>query len=300
MKNVTRLVISVLAIMFIMNSGAYSLPDSLYVPQPLKKDTVFYKLKFYQGDTLYYDVVVHDSIVINYGKPLIKRRYENIKIVCDSVSARGTFYLSHTMLGFYEESANPDTTGVERTESPWIDRTVYYEIDSVGRRYSYNNSDVENAAMSPGGAFQPHLFFPFEKDTGITKESWLVDSYDNLVENAFPVPLVRQKSMFKTHLPHDTLGYRCNRFEYIKTGQGSFSLIAGGNKIKVTSILTGFGILDIADNINLPVHYYATVEQKIKYSEGNQQHPTPGKVHMVATFILDKLVPGKDRPKIKR
>jgi hypothetical protein len=227
-----------------------------------KKDTVYYSLKFRAGDTLLYNVNAQDSIIIDFGVPLKKNRQEKIRIVCDSVNVFNHFFLSQTMI--YSES--DERYGAEevksRTSNPWVNRKIWFEIDSLGTRYSYNVDDSAKATMAPGGAFQPHLFFAFQKQSATVNQTWIAQATVDLPENGVPVPLLRESLLCRAHQKIDTLGDTCSRFEFIKTAQGNIKLYTT-DTIQVSSVVNGFGIYTISEKRNIPVHYFSTVEQKL-------------------------------------
>lgn len=248
----------------------------------IKSDTVCYKIKFNTGDTLIYNVISFDSVVINYGDPLIKQRIEQIRYICDSIQ-NGKYFLNSTLIGYKCIERNKDTDNVERNESPWMGRKVWFSLDSVGNRYSLGYDDSTKAALCPGGAFQPQLFFPFGGEScRPVDKTWIVESLDELVENGLPLPLVRQSSLLRAVASVDTLNEHCNRFNYIKTAQGSYKLLTAEDTMRVTNIITGYGVLDISTDKNIPVHYYATEEQKLSISIGSKE-PMPG-WHYIASF----------------
>lgn len=268
----------------------------------VKPDTVCYKLKFSPGDTLVYNVVSFDSIIVNYGDPLIKQRFETIRFICDSTQ-NGKFFLSSSLIKFKGLERNKDTDNVERSESPWLGRKVWFSIDSTGNRYSLGYDDSTKAALCPGGAFQPHLFFPFQQSCKQVDKTWIVESLDELVENGLPLPLVRQSSLFRAVPSIDTLNEHCNRFNYIKTAQGSYKVLTIEDTMRITNIITGYGVLDISADKNIPVHYYATVEQKITITIGSKE-PMPG-WHYIASFytLLDykhAIIPSPVKEKRKK
>ena len=246
-----------------------------------KIDTVCYKLKFHPNDTLIYHVMSFDSIVIDYGEPLLKTRYERIRFVCDSIK-NNKFYLSVSLIHYlgYESSGN--VRNEERTESTWLNRKAWFAIDSLGNRYSLGYDDSSKAALAPGGAFQPQLFFPFGETCKPVDRTWYVESLDELVENGLPLPLVKQSSLLRSEKPLDTLDEHCNRFNYIKTAQGSYKIESETDTIRVTNVITGYGVYDISIEKQIPVHYFATVEQKLTILAGNEE-PKPG-MHYIGTY----------------
>ena len=241
---------------------------------PKKPDTVCFKYKFNIGDKLIFLAMSHDSITINYGKPLLRSRQEVIEITCDSIGKTGNFFLKQKLVAYKAFESSGSEKNVERTTSTWLNREIMYEVDSVGNRYSFRFDDSLKAGMCPGGAFNPYLLFPFKVDCKAIDESWNVSSMDILPENGNPLPLLRQSSLFRARKPIDTLGYFCKRIEYIKTAQGSYELPVDKKKITVNSIVNGYGTLDISDSLLIPVHMYSTSEEKLYliFDDDNQQN----------------------------
>jgi len=255
-----------------------------------KKDTVCFKLAFHAGDTLTYSIVSMDSIVINYGAPLKKVRNELLSVVCDSVSKKGTFFLSLELLDFIGYESSDGEKEVERKETPWKGRIVQIEIDSVGNRLSWSVDDSTVGAMSTGGAFQPYLFFYFKEPCKGVDETWMVQTLDELPENGFPVPLLKQSSLFRARKDIDTLGEKCSSFEFIKTGQGSINVIDEKTNLLVTSIINSFGIYDISQVRNIPVYFYYTVEQKLTVHLSKDE-TQPGWHYITSNWTLSQYKP---------
>ncbi|TAL70693.1 MAG: hypothetical protein EPN82_01860 [Bacteroidetes bacterium] len=264
-----------------------------------KKDTINFKLKFYPGDTLVYIVKSGDSIIIDYGKPLIKSRTEKIKIVCDSVNKDGHFYLTQSLIEFSSTESQGDEKNIENKLSPWLNRNSVIVTDSVGNRISVFVNDSINAALCPGGAFQPYLIFPFNANKKAVNESWIASSLDELVENGVPFPLLRQSSLFRAKGIVDTLGDKCSRFEFIKTGQGSIPVVTEKEQFKVTNVINGFGVMDISITRNLPVHFYSSVEQKLTLHFPNDV-TKPGLHYINSYFTLESLKHKKINNNIKK
>ncbi len=252
------------------------------------KDTLCYKLNFNPGDTLYYHVMSYDSITIEGDKPLLKNRFERIRIVCDSV-VDNKFYLSQVLIQFLSYESKGAIKKVERKNTPWINRKVWFVIDSLGNRYKAGYQDTMTAALAPGGAFQPFLIFPFQKHCKQKGKTWMAESLDELVENGMPTPLIKQSSLFRAVGQIDTLDEHCNRMEYIKTGQGSYKLLSKKDTIRISSIVTGFGVLDISREKFIPVHYLATSEIKLTISVGNKE-PQTGTHNIFTRFTLEQYI----------
>ena len=157
----------------------------------------------------------------------------------------------------------------------------------MGDRFSSISDDSLNYALSPGGAFQPYLFFPFLRSCKGIEETWIVNSHDKLIENGVPYPTIRQFSLMRMKSPVDTLGDRCASMEYVRTSQGTESILQAGYRVYVTSVMNGFGTTRISLERFIPIHYYATVEQKLTFSLPNNVSK-PGYHYIVTNYTLDR------------
>ncbi|MBK9246913.1 MAG: hypothetical protein IPM69_02065 [Ignavibacteria bacterium] len=227
-------------------------------------DSVHYKLSFSKYDSLLYRVVSYDSISFQGQLPLLKERAELYLVVCDSVGSNGHFYISQQLTKFASKESSGDVRDRVRTESSWIGRKIWFEIDSVGNRYSYGAEDSLNADVSPGGAFQPNLFFPFKESNHKLGQSWIVESLDDLPENCIPPPLRKQTSIFRSLPTLDTLGALCNQLQYTLTGQGSVQLrYTNGQMLRTNAVIAQFGKMELNRNYLVPHHLFATAEIKL-------------------------------------
>lgn len=270
---------------FICIQSIFCDDDLLLINQP---DTICYKLRFEQYDTLVYLIESKDSIIINYETPLTKIRKEKLEIICDSVSPQGTFILKLKLIDFHSFESKGNERNKERKTSSWLNRMSIIEIDSLGNRIRNTIEDTTRAGLCPGGAFQPYLLFPFSESCKNIGESWIVESTDVLVENGIPVPVLKYSSFFRAKGIIDTLGEKCSRFEYIKTGQGSYELVMSRDTFFVTNVVNGYGKYDIS-NLNLvPLHYFATIEQKLTLNLPNGSK-MPGLHFISSDFTLIKL-----------
>lgn len=229
-----------------------------------KSDTVCFHYKFLKGDSLLYRLVSQDSIVFPVKDAVVKERVEIYMIICDSIGQNGHYYLSQTMVDYASKESSGAIRDQVRLKSSWLKRKVWFEIDSLGNRYSYGASDTTRADVSPGGAFQPNLFFPFKESCKRSNESWIVKTLDELPENSIPPALREQLSLFRVLPDVDTLGQLCNRFQYTLTGQGSVRIpYTTGQMLQTNSVIAQFGIMTISKDDNVPVHFFATAEIKL-------------------------------------
>ncbi len=251
------------------------------------KDTLCFKLDFKIGQKLTYRVESFDSIAIDYGAPLLKNRFEIWEISCDSITPQGNFFLSQKMIEFHSFEATKDEDKVERLESLWLNKRVGIEIDSLGNRLSVNYLDTIPPALAPGGAFQPYILFIIGESLKSINESWITESSDTLVENGFPPSILKQISLNRVKGNIDTLDFNCNRFDYIKTAQGSVETVYGNGSFFTTVIVNAHGIMDISSEHFFPVHYYSTIEQKLTMHYSDSQK-IKGWHYITTNFTLEK------------
>lgn len=283
--------ILILSILLFTGKSFCKLTDP--IPDSTKKsDTVCFKYKFTPGDTLYYYVVSYDSIIIDKDEPLLKKRYERTILVCDSIKNNNRYFLTQELITYLGYESKGNVRNVERDEHPWKGRKVWYEIDSLGNRYTWGYDDTTNAVLSPGGGFQPYLIFPLAESCKKINESWNVSSLDVIPENGLPMPILRQSSLLRARDFLDTLDEHCKRFEYIKTGQGSLQIKSGGESLLVTNVINGYGEMYFSSVNDVPVYYMGKVEQKLKLKFADESEK-PGFHFIVSTYTLEKYVPGK-------
>jgi hypothetical protein len=254
---------------------------------PLKiKDTVCIKLKFNIGDTLIYNVISFDSVVINFDKPLLKNRQEKLKVICEDINEFGNFQLSLQLISFKSKESFKSDKNIEVFDSPWLNRKIRITVDSVGQRMEQISDDTSNFAISPGGAFQPYLFFPFVRSCKAINETWIVNSAEDLVENGVPIPKIKQFSLFRINPIIDTLNEHCASIEFVKSAQGSVLGTSAGINMNVTSVINGFGNMYLSLDKFIPVYFYTTVEQKLSIYMPNEE-PKPGTHYISSTYTLE-------------
>lgn len=232
--------------------------------QPAEGVDIFFcpSYTFRLNDTLVYLVHSYDSIVVDYGKPLLKVRNEVYRIICDSILGGTKFRLRHELLEFRGIDLE-DTNRIEYDESEWISRVVWFIMDTTGERYGFAVDDSVESVRAPGGFFQPHLFFKFFDGCKKKNETWLIQTTENLPENGIPVATLRRTILFKMIGEKDTLGEQNVRMEFIGTGQGCLKLNNPFLSMELIGILNSFGVLDVSKIKRIPTHLFTTVEQKL-------------------------------------
>ena len=253
-----------------------------------------FSYKFFKRDTLRYKVAAFDSIIINYGKPLEKTRYETIEITCDSVTKDRRFLLSLRMINLISDENFGKVEKIRRTTSPWMNRKSHLWIDSLGNRFTAYADDSLSYALSPGGAFSPYLIFPINETYRYINESWMVSSNDTLCENGVPCGIMNQSSLFRALKPIDTLGYDCVRLNYIKTAIGALNVIMPDNRIRTEATIAGSGAMTISKKYRVPVHYFANIEQKLLIIN-SENDETPGLHFISVDWTLEQFIPSPER-----
>jgi hypothetical protein len=249
---------------FLTNVSNSQLVNPQDSANPYKKlDTISYKLAFVPNDTLIYRVNSFDSITINFDKPLMRNRVEHWQIVCKSIDNRNRYVLGIKLIDYKAKEKIKGTKEQEVFDSPWINHEVIFTVDSLGDRYYNYPVDSSLVAMGPGGAFQPILLIPFLRGVKPINQTWIVNSTDTLLENGFPLPLMKQVSLFKLNPIQIIDGDSCASLEYVKTGQGVVLPSQSGIMMNVTSVINSYGELYLSLKRNLPIKLFTTVEQKL-------------------------------------
>ena len=244
--------------------------------------------KFVPLDTMYYHIMSRDSIVVDYGTALLKDRSELLRVVCDSVGRQNKhFYMNLSLVDcFISEYENGSSDTVRHSDSEWLNRVEYVEIDSVGERYGVAYDDSTKLGFTPGGAFAPYLLFGFQRpcsDTGVSYNGNIETDY--IVENGLPCPFIRNAYLFTNHGAFDTLGYKTNRLDFVKTAQGSVIYGEGSQKLRVTNIIASGGTLDVGLDLKIPIHFFQTQEQKLTFHKADDS-TMPGMHYTNTNFTL--------------
>ena len=234
------------------------------------RDSVNFGYSFQAGDTLIYRAVSTDSILVNYTNPLIKKRYEKYRVVCDSVSADKHFFINITMIEYVSYESQDKQKNIRNVSNPWLGRTAYIEIDRQGNRYSYAIDDSTRACNASGGAFQPYMFFPLGATLKAVKDSWLITSHEFLPENGSTIPDAGHSVLFMVKPNIDTLNHKCTHIQFEKTGRGRNHLITNDEQIAVSAILNGGGRIYLSKEYDVPVYFNYGQQQRIQMAVPNK------------------------------
>lgn len=235
-------------------------------PEAIRQDSVCFDYRFRQGDRMVYRVVSYDTIYVKEQQPLLKERVEMLNVVCDSVGRNGHFYLRLTLTDYIAQESLGETRDMTRTESPWLGRTAFLEIDALGRRYFPDTMHVQqSSALAPGGAFQPALIAGIYESCKSVHETWLVDQVTELLpENGVPAPVRRHTSLYTAMPSLDTLGFACQRFQYALTGQGNIEVTDRKPALRISAIIAEHGDMQLSREYGVPVHFHATSQLKME------------------------------------
>jgi hypothetical protein len=255
-----------------------------FTTPPLGEDTLCFRYRFLQGDTLVYVVESADSISFPGQPTLLKVRREVLTIACDSVTPDEHYYLSMVM----HESMQRQTTGTDSAEvkdGPWIRRSVTVLMDSVGRRLDLWVDDPSQAAVSPGGAFQPIPLPTLGESCGVQNQSWLVTDTTSLVENAIPPPAFEHSTLWRVLDAVDTLGSTFHQIQYTQTALGRFVVRSASVDMDLRVTIAAFGKLSLDKARMVPYHLFATSEDKVDISTSGGRSQK-GKHHVSTHYQL--------------
>lgn len=232
-------------------------------------DTMYAYYKFEKGDTLEYLIHSADSITIDFEEPLLKLRYERIVVVCDSVGKNNHFYLTYFLKNFIGKENKGAVKNVERMESNWQNKRVFLEIDSLGNRYNNYVIDSNEVSITPGGSFQPHLFFPIGYAKKQLNETWISNNNYKIAENGFPLSNIKETTLFRMKGEKDTINLFSTQIDYVRTGNANMTFFTKNSTFVNSCVINSHGNLFISNEFRKPVFLYVTIELKLKFSNSN-------------------------------
>lgn len=252
-------------------------------PNILGKDTICYRYHFAPSDTLMYRIESRDSIVVPGYDPIEKQRTEGLRIVCDSVV--GSNYHLSLRLEAYSERQRSGSDTSSRNLHPWMQKTVYLKIDSLGRRRSASISDASRALACPGGMFQ-HLRLPII-DTSCRRQnqSWLSIDTVTVPENGVPAPEIRQRVLWRVGDYLDTLGRPAAWIQYTLTGFGGMEVPDSSLNVSTVGSIAEYGRLVMDRGLQVPLSSQIWQEVRFKMQSGASRN-TSGRHLVVSTMSL--------------
>lgn len=264
-------ILSLAFVVFCLSAVALA-QDASNTAIPIQPSQTCLSYRFQPGDSLIYRLVSYDSVYFKENEPLMKERMERIELVCDSIDRNGRFYVRQTLKDYIARESMGDIKGRVRTESPWIGRTVFVVIDSMGNRFIDSLERPAPSAMSPGGAFQPPLLIGLNDSCAHPNSSWMVDRVRELVPEAgFPAPVRVQSTLYERLPSADTLGFVCQRVLYTLTGQGSIVAMDQKPPMRVAAVLAGGGNMLLSEQYRVPVHLQAGTQIKMDITTADKK-----------------------------
>lgn len=260
------------------------------------KDTLVHKYNFVVGDTLEYRVASNDSIVVNWESPLIKERYEKIRLVCEKVDKKtGHFFISYEYIQYIGYETKSPYKKSKRDKHPWLNKKVILEIDSLGNRYSYQYSDTTTKGFTAGGPFQGSVLQPLGKSTSIKGQTWIiVDDTTYSPENGYETPENVMTNLFEDKGNVDTLDRQCVRIDLSFTGSSQVFVNSKKALFLMTAGRNGHSEVYISKDLFIPVFVYYTQEMNFNMMLSKDKS-TKGKHLSYSYFQLDRFVGGKGR-----
>lgn len=265
----------------------------------IKKDTFSFCYHFEKGDTLIYSVMSRDSIVIDYGKPLLRIRVERIMLTCDSVTPEGRYCLTQKLVEYKSKENHDQEKNITRTTTPWLNVPVYIEMDTMGRRLlGFIKLKEKFAALTPGGAFQPFLLMPLADDTTSnlqqTEQSWIYSTkLATVPENGFPYPTMRWTTLYRMKGIVDTLDcVNMLGITFSMTSAGTIAIRDEDEDVDVTthSVNNAVGEYFFDTTYRVPKIYTHTMEQKLTITDSeNKGGEIYGNHYIYTIFTLESI-----------
>ncbi|MFA7325669.1 MAG: hypothetical protein WC121_03330 [Candidatus Kapaibacterium sp.] len=264
------------------------------------QDTLCHYYSFTVGDTLEYRVESGDSIVVNWESYLTKERFDRIRIVCEKIDKKtGHFFLSYVYLDYKGYEFKPLYEKVERDNHPWLNKKVLIEIDSLGKRHSYQYTDTTTKGLTAGGPFQGSLIQPIGMRCSTKGNSIILRKDTSYIpENGYQTPKVVMTYLIENRGAVDTLDYKCTRVDLSTTGNGEVFIESKDAIFYMTSVINGHVENYMSNELHIPIWLYFTQEQNFTMELGNGKK-TKGFHYTYSTYNLDRYVSGKDNQKKK-
>lgn len=256
-------------------------------------DSSRYIFSFLKGDTLLYEAISRDSILIDKQPPLLRDRKERFLLSCDSVDSKGRMHLSQRLIDISSSEYSGISQIVDRTSHDWKNKKVSFIIDSIGKRHGFSAEDSSRAMLSPGSAFQPLMFQFLGTGYHFINSGWIAEDTVDAIEFGIPAPMIRYLSSMRARPIIDTLDFACSQFESTISAQGTYLTKTGsGQMLRTNSVIAGYARMAMSEKLHIPIHFFGTNENKntmlIETSKGKVEQKVK---HYVTTNItLQKMV----------
>jgi hypothetical protein len=226
-------------------------------------DSARYVFSFIKGDTLLYEAIARDSIVIEKQPALVRDRKERFLISCDSVDLKGRMYLSQRLIDITSSEYSGISQIVDRKTHEWKNKKISFIMDSTGKRHGFTADDSTQSMLSPGSAFQPLMFQYLGSGYHFINSGWIAEDTVDAPEFGIPAPMIRYLSSMRARSSFDTLNMSCARFESTISAQGTYlTKTQSGQMLRTNAIIAGYGRMALSSKLNVPIHFFGTNENK--------------------------------------
>jgi len=257
------------------------------------KDSSRYVYVFMKGDTLLYESISRDSILIDKQPPLLRDRRERFLLSCDSVAQDGKMYLSQRLIDITSSEYSGISQIIDRTTHEWKNKKISFIMDSTGKRYGFSAEDSVKAILSPGSAFQPLLLQYLGKGHHLINSGWIAEDTVDAPEFGIPAPMIRYLASMRARPLFDTLDFSCSQFESTISAQGTYiTKTQLGQTLRTNAVIAGYARMAMSELLHIPIHFFGTNENKNTMFMETSKGIVEQKVrHYVTTTItLQKMI----------
>jgi len=257
------------------------------------KDSSLYIYTFTAGDTLFYEAISRDSILIEKQAPLLRERTERFILSCDSVDQKGRMHLSQRLIDIHISEYSGISQINERKHHDWLNTKISFIIDSSGKRYGFGSPDSISSLLSPGSAFQPMMFQSLGGEFHLINSGWIIEDTVDAPEFGIPAPMIKYLASMRARPRFDTLKMQCSRFESTISAQGTYQTrTSSGQILRTTGVIAGYARMALSTSLHVPIHFFGTNENKTTLSISTAKGIMEQKAkHYVTTNItLKKMV----------
>ncbi|MBM4173396.1 MAG: hypothetical protein FJ212_03465 [Ignavibacteria bacterium] len=275
-------------LLHVISSYAQQFPDKVNA-----KDSSRYIYRFLSRDTLLYEAISRDSILIDKQPALLRDRTERFLLSCDSVDKKGYMHLSQRLIDITIAEYSGISQIIDRRSHEWLNKKISFIIDSTGKRHGFSSPDSIQSLLSPGSAFQPIMLQFLGEGYHLINSGWIVEETIDTPEFGIPAPMIKFLSSMRARAKYDTLQINCSRFESTLSGQGTYQTqTSSGQTLRTTGVIAGYSRMAISTALHVPVHFFGTNENKTTMNLNTTKGAMEQKAkHYVTTYItLKKMV----------
>ncbi|MBM4151228.1 MAG: hypothetical protein FJ219_06230 [Ignavibacteria bacterium] len=275
-------------LLHVISSYAQQFPDKVNA-----KDSSRYIYRFLSRDTLLYEAISRDSILIDKQPALLRDRTERFLLSCDSVDKKGYMHLSQRLIDITIAEYSGISQIIDRRSHEWLNKKISFIIDSTGKRHGFSSPDSIHSLLSPGSVFQPIMLQFLGEGYHLINSGWIVEDTIDTPEFGIPAPMIKFLSSMRARAKYDTLQINCSRFESTLSGQGTYQTqTSSGQTLRTTGVIAGYSRMAISTDLHVPVHFFGTNENKTTMNLNTTKGAMEQKAkHYVTTYItLKKMV----------